>query len=101
MPAEMPAEMPPSESSGMRAEKPMGPKGEPLVEVTLCVYPGGKLALKLDDGEKHAVRDLDTAMAAIRRIAQAETQEPGAQAEGAEAPAEESEEQAMMSGYGG
>lgn len=57
--------------------------GEPLAEITLCVYPGGKLALRMDDGKKVPVPDLDTAVAAIRRVVE---QEGGGPLERAEKP---------------
>ena len=75
-------------------------KGEPVMEIKLCVYQGGKLALQIDDGEKAEVPDIDTALAAIRRLVGAEAGEK-AMAESAEPMADEAEEKAMTSGYGG
>ena len=75
--------------------------GKPLMEIVLCIYEGGKLAVAMGDGEKHDVPDLDTAIMAIRRLAETEMQEPGEVPPGEEeAPAEEGEEEAMVRGYG-
>lgn len=78
------------------------PGGEPLMEVTLCLYPGGKLTVEMGDGEKHPVPDLETALTAIRRLAETEMKEPGEIPEGEEPAGEEAEEErAMMQGFGG
>ena len=93
------AEMPPPQGD---EEKPDKPGPEPLVEITICVYPGGKLALKLDGGEKKPVPDIDTALTAIRRLVEIEGKNPGERAEkpGMRPGSEEmGEDQAMMAGY--
>lgn len=81
---------------------PKKPQGDPLVEIALCVYPGGKLALKLDQGEKVPVKDIDTAVMAIRKVAEQEAGE-GVQKESTEMPQEEEggEEEAFKQGFRG
>ena len=93
----------PPDEGEMGAENGGKPPGDPLLEIKLCLYPGGKLAVALSDGEKHAVPDLETALTAIRRLAESEMREPGeAGGEGGVPPGEEEgEEAAMMRGYGG
>ena len=90
---------------GQMADKgmPGKPMGEPLAEITLCLYPGGKLALRIDDGQKVAVGNIETALAAIRRFAEEEAKggmERGEEMKG-EPQAEETAEEAFSSGYAG
>ena len=42
------------------------------VEITLCVYQDGTLALRVDDGEKVPVESLDQAIAGIKAFAEQE-----------------------------
>ncbi len=62
---------------------------EALVEITVCVYPGGKLALRLDGGKKMPVPDVETALAAVRRVVESESAGP---METAETPGQEATE---------
>lgn len=98
----LPTKTPPAADADAAAEEGGRPAGEPLLEIKLCLYPGGKLAVAVSDGEKHAVPDLETALTAIRRLAETELKEPGEMQEGEEPMGEEGEEEAaMMQGYGG
>lgn len=85
------------QAGGTGPEKMTKPKGEELARISLCLYPGGRYALTVDDGEKIDVGDLDTALAAIRRFAEAETAEPM----GEEGPDTEGQEEAgFRQGFG-
>ena len=98
---ETPPESPAGEPQG-REEKRDKPGPEPLAEITVCLYPGGKIALALDGGEKKPVPDIDTALTAIRRLAEIEGKNPNERAEkpGMQPGGEEmNEDQAMMAGY--
>lgn len=80
------------------------PGEKPIAEIALCLYAGGKMALKVDDGEKVPVKDLDTAVTAIRRFAESETEDAGQQPGEQENPAEEAapnEEQDFQAGFKG
>lgn len=60
-----------------------------LVSIEICVYPGGKLALRLDGGKKMPVPDVETALAAVRRVVESESAGP---METAETPGQEATE---------
>jgi hypothetical protein len=78
------------------------PSGDPTVEITVCVYPGGKLALRIDNGDKVPVKSLDMAVMAVRKLVESEMGE-GIQKESMEPPDEEGaeSEQAFQQGFKG
>ena len=88
--------------------KPQGPQGAneaaegeegAKLELCLCVYPGGKFAVQVDDGEPVPVESLDQALEAIRRFAE----QAGAPANldtGTEAPAEAAFQQGFAGARG-
>lgn len=94
------SQMSPAETTKPDMEAPEKDKAAP-VEITLCVYPDGKLAVKIDDGEKHPAKDLDTALSAMRQLVEAEMGEGSGKPEPMEPSPEESgeEEQAFQAGY--
>lgn len=69
--------------------------GEPQVEICLCIYPDGKLALQVDDGEKVPVPRLDQALAGIKAFAEQELEGQNAQ----QGPAESDGEAQFAQGY--
>ncbi len=99
-----PAEMPATESAPAAEAMPEGErkpdKGSVVMEVTLCLYKDGKLAVKVDEGEKYPAKDLDTAMSAMRQLIETEMGEGSGKPEQMEPkPEEAGEEQAFQAGY--
>ncbi len=78
-------------------------EGEAKVEITLCVYPGGKLAIKVDGGNPIPVESLDQALQGIKAFAEQEAGEGSEGLEKGSGPVGASEqaegEQAFASGY--
>ncbi len=103
--AEAPAAAPPPDmKSGNTAKPGKEGMGEPKSEITLCVYDSGKLALRIDGGEKVPVPDMDTAITAVRRFAEMEGKGMSENDEAADmraaAPPQE-DEAAFQAGFAG
>lgn len=95
---------PAAAGNGQDTSNAQAPGGKPTAEITLCIYPGAKLALKVDDGDEVPVKDIDTAMMAVRRFASEELKgspEGGMENESGAIPGEQEAEAAFQQGYSG